>query len=106
MTRQRQWSESEEDTPAALTIEPIEAYFNDLDCNDSAKNDDEWELNENVTFDYSLYFDDVPDFVDTSSLLSHTFINDGMHANEDKKEFVLVIPSYRKDQLPIFFGKV
>jgi len=61
-------SQSEEDMLATFALEPIVAYLNNLGCNDSTKNDGDWVLNENVTYDYSLYFDDVPDSVDTSSL--------------------------------------
>jgi len=53
-------SESEEDTTNIFSMEPIIAYLDDPYCNNSAKNDGKWVLNENVNFDYSLYFDDVP----------------------------------------------
>jgi len=45
-------SESEEDTPATFACEPIVAYFNNPQCNNSIGDDDEWVINENVTFDY------------------------------------------------------
>jgi len=44
-------SESEEDTPATISMEPIVAYFDDFDCNNLAKNEGEWVLNENIAFD-------------------------------------------------------
>jgi len=50
---------SEEDMPATLAMEPIVAYLNDPDCNNSTENDGEWVLNENIAFNYSLFFDDV-----------------------------------------------
>jgi len=61
-------SESEEDMPATFTMEPTVAYLNDHDCNDFAENDDEWVINENIAFDYSLCPDDVFNFVKSSSL--------------------------------------
>jgi len=44
--------ESEEDMPATLTFEPIVVYFNDPQCNNPIGDDDEWVINENITFDY------------------------------------------------------
>jgi len=61
-------SESEEDTTTNFAMEPIVAYLHDPDCNNSTENDSEWVINENVAFDYSLYFDDVPNAVDSSFL--------------------------------------
>ena len=52
-------SESEEDVPATINIEPIVAYLNDYDCNNPAKNEGECVLNENIAFDYSLCLEDV-----------------------------------------------
>ena len=52
-------SESEEDVPATISIEPIVVYLNDYDCNDPTENEGEWILNENITFDYSLCLEDV-----------------------------------------------
>jgi len=34
--------ESEGDVPATFAMEPIVAYLNDHDCNDSTENDGEW----------------------------------------------------------------
>ena len=52
-------SESRDDPTATFDNESLVAYFNDPHCNNSAKNDGEWVLNENVNFNYFLYFDDV-----------------------------------------------
>jgi len=35
-------SESEEDVPATISIEPIVTYLNDFDCNNPAENEGEW----------------------------------------------------------------
>ena len=61
-------SESEEDTPATFAREPIVAYLDNPDCYNFPKNDDQWVLNENVNFNYSLYFVDVSNPVNTGSL--------------------------------------
>ena len=47
-------SESGDDPEVSFDEEPIIAYLNDPDCNNSADNGDEWVLNENINFDYSL----------------------------------------------------
>ena len=49
-------------------MEPIVTYLDDPDCNNPAKNEGEWFLNENVTLDYSLCLEDVFKSVDVSSL--------------------------------------
>ena len=72
-------SESEEDMPTFSAMEPIVAYLNDPNCNDFAENNGEWVLNENVTFDYSLHFDDVPNSID-SSFLHMPYLRQGWHA--------------------------
>jgi len=61
-------SESGDDPTKTFDEEPIVAYFNDHNCNNSAENDDKWVLKENVNFDYSLYLDDVHRPVDMSPL--------------------------------------
>jgi len=47
-------SEPEEDAPATFAFKPIVAYLNDPECNNPIEDDDEWVINENVTFDYPL----------------------------------------------------
>jgi len=53
------YSESGEDPDVSFDEEPIVAYLDDPDCNNSADNGNEWVLNENVNFDYSLCCDDI-----------------------------------------------
>jgi len=43
--------ESEEDMPTTLAFKPIVAYLNDPQCNNPIGDDDEWVINENITFD-------------------------------------------------------
>jgi len=47
-------SESGENSEVSFDEEPIVTYLNDPDCNNFADNGDEWVLNENINFDYSL----------------------------------------------------
>ena len=51
----------------AFTFNHI-AYLGSPECNNSANNDGEWIINENVAFDYYLCVDNVFNSVDTSSL--------------------------------------
>ena len=59
-------SESEEDPTVSFDEETVTTYLDDPDCNNSADNGDEWVLNENVNFDYSLCCNDVNSPVDMS----------------------------------------
>jgi len=61
-------SESEEDALATFSMEPIVAYLDDPDCNNSTESKGEWVLNENVDFDYSLCLKDVFKSVNISFL--------------------------------------
>jgi len=61
-------SEFEEGTPTTFALEPIEAYLNDLECNNPIDDEGEWVINEDVAFDYSLNLDDVFNSADNSSL--------------------------------------
>jgi len=58
-------SEPEEDALTIFSFKPIVAYLNDPECNNP--DDDEWVINENVTFDYPMSVD-VFKSVDNSSL--------------------------------------
>ena len=50
-------SESEGDTPVTLVSEPIIACFNNPQCNTLSEDDDEWVINDNVSFDYPVSFE-------------------------------------------------
>jgi len=47
-------SESGDNPTISFDEEPIVAYLNDPDCNNSTDNSVEWVLNENINFDYSF----------------------------------------------------
>ena len=96
--------ESEEDTPATFAMESLVAYLDNPYCN-TTENDDECVLNEDVDFDYSLCFYDVPNSANTSSLHMPipTSVTTCMHV-EDGDGSVFIVPSSKKSQLPIIFG--
>ena len=54
-------------TPATFSCEPIVAYFNNPQCNNPIRDDDEWVINENITFDYPESIE-LFEFVDNSTL--------------------------------------
>ena len=97
-------SESEEDMPATISIEPIVAYLNDHDCNNPTKNKGGWVLNENIAFDYSVCLEDVS--VNVSSLHMPLPISKmaSMHI-QDNERSVFIVLSSKRDQSPIVFGR-
>jgi len=93
-------AESEEDAPATLVMEPIIAYLGSPECNNPAKNDGEWVINENVAFDYSLCLDHAFNSVDTSSLHMPLPISEmACRHIKDGEGSVFVTPSSKRDQL-------
>jgi len=99
-------SESGEDPAVYFDEEPIIAYLNDPDCNNSVYNGDGWVLNENINFDYPWCCDNLNSPIDLSPLhmplpMSMAY----MHVEENDRS-VFVVPSSTKDQLPIIFGKL
>jgi len=100
-------SELEEDTTTNFAMEPIVAYLYDPDCNNSAENDSEWVINENVAFNYSLYFDDGANPIDTNTLHMPlpTSMTACMHI-EDDDGAIFIVPSSKEGQLPIVFYRV
>ena len=73
-------SELGEDPTVSFDEKTIIAYLNDPDCNNSTDNGDEWILNENVNFDYSLYCDDVYSPIDMSPIYMPLPYVNGVHA--------------------------
>jgi len=92
--------ESDEDMPATLAFKLIVAYFNVPKCNNPIEDDDEWVINENVTFDYPLSVDD------TSFHMLLSMISVTSTPVETEKGSVFVIPSSKRSQLLIVFGSV
>ena len=99
-------SESGEDPEVSFDEEPIVAYLNNLDYNKFADNGDEWVLNKNINFDYSLYCDDENSPIDMSPLhMPLPVLTTCMHIEENDGS-VFIVPSSKNDQSPIIFGRV
>jgi len=100
-------SESGEDPTVSFDEETIIAYLVDPDCNNSTDNSDEWILNENVNFDYSLCCDNVYSPIDmTPQYMPLPMSMTCMHIEENDGS-VFAVPSSKKDQSPIIiFGRV
>ena len=99
-------SKSGEDLEVSFDEEPIVAYLNDPDCNNSVGNGDEWVLNENVNFDYSLCCDDVNSPIDLSPLRMPLSMSMACMHIEENDESIFVFSSSKKDQSPIIIGRV
>jgi len=86
--------------------ETIIAYLDGPDCNNSADNRDEWVLNENINFDYSLCCDDVNSPIDMNPLHKPLPMSTTCMHIEENDRSVFVVPSSKKDQSLIIFGRV
>jgi len=84
----------------------IIAYLDDPDCSNPADNGDEWILNENVNFSYSLCCDKVCSPIDMSPLYMPLPMSTACMHIEENDGSVFVVPSSKKDQSPIIFGRV
>ena len=97
-------NEADSESEAILSSELIAIYLNgDPPCNNNTADDNgEWVLNDDITFDYSLCFHDV---LKSSSLASlHVPLPMSMKACayiEDDDGASFVVPTSRKDQSPI-----
>ena len=98
-------SESQEDTPATFACEPIVAYLNNPQCNNPVGDDDEWLINENVTFDY-------PESVELFESIDNSFLYMPLPVLsmtstpvECGEGSVFVVPPSKRSQLPIVFGR-
>ena len=96
--------ESEGHIPATLVGEPIIAYLNPQ-CNTLSEEEDEWVINDNISFDYPVSVELLESVTDSSlhmplhkSSTSRTFV-------ECIEGSVLVVPPSKKGQSPIIFGR-
>ena len=102
-------SGDEADVEDNFVVEPIVAYLGDSTCNnDTVELDDEWVINDNIAFDYSLCHDNV--ILPTELLTSyHMPISSSMKACahvEDSHGATFILPPTKGNQLPITFGRV
>ena len=91
--------------PATLVGEPIVAYFNNPQCNTPSEDDDEWVINDNVSFDY-------PTSVELFESVTNSSLHMPLHkpstsstSVECLEGSILVVPSSKKGQSPIIFGR-
>ena len=73
------------------------AYLDEPNCNNSIENNGEWVLNENVNFDYSLYFDDVPNPINMSSLHMLLPMSTACMHREDNDGSIFIVPSSKRN---------
>ena len=89
-----------------FAFKPIVAYLNDPKCNNPIEDDDEWVINENVTFDYPVSVD-VFKSVDNSSLYMPLFMLSMTSVTVENGEgSIFVIPPSKMSQSPIVFSRV
>ena len=99
-------SESGEDPEVSFDEEPTVAYLNDPDCNNATDIGNEWVLNENVNFDYSLCCDYINSPLDMSPLhITLPMSTTCMHIEKNDGS-VFVVSSSKKDQSPIILDKI
>ena len=99
-------SEPKEDAPAIFAFKPIVAYLNDPECNNPIKDDDEWVINENVTFDYPVSVD-VFKSIDNSSLhMLLSMLSMTSTPVENSEGSVFVVPLSKRNQSLIVFDRI
>jgi len=92
--------------PAIFAFKPIVAYLNDPECINLVEDDDEWVINENVTFDYPVSVD-VFNSVDNGSLhMPLSMLSMTSTPIENGEGYVFVIPPFKRNQSTIVFGRV
>ena len=98
-------SKSEGDAPATLVGEPIVACFNNPQCNNPSEDDDEWVINDNVSFDYPAsveLFESVTDSSLHMPLHKSSMLSTSVECMEGS---VFLISPSKKRQSPIIFGR-
>jgi len=98
-------SESEGDTPATLTCEPIVACFNDPQCNNPSEDDDEWVIKENVIFDYPASVELLESVVSNPLHMPLRKPSVTSTSVECVEGSVFVVPPSKMSQSPIVFGR-
>ena len=95
-------SESEGDTPVG---EPIVACFNNPQCNNPTEDDDEWVINDNVTFDYPASVELLESVVNSSLHMPLHKPNIPGTSMECAEWSVFVVPPSKRRQSPIVFAR-
>jgi len=98
-------SESEGNTPATLVSEPIVACFNNPQCNTPSEDDDEWVINDNVSFDYPVSLKLFESVANSSLHMPLHKLSTSSTSVKCIEGSVLVVPPLKKDQSSIIFGR-
>ena len=88
-----------------MVSEPIVACFNNPQCNTSSEDNDEWVINDNVSFDYPAsvkLFESVTNSSLHKPLHKPSTSNTSVECIEGS---VLVVPPSKKGQSLIIFGR-
>jgi len=94
-------SEPEEDTSATFAFKPIVAYLNDPEYNNPIKDDGEWVINENITFDYPVNpvsIDLFKSVDDTSLHMPLSMLSVESTPVENGEVSVFVVPPSKRNQ--------
>jgi len=98
-------SDSEGDTPATLVGEPIVACFNNPQCNTPSEDDDEWVINDNVSFKYPASVELFESVTNSSPHMPLHKLSTSSTSVECIEGSVLMVPLSKKGHSPIIFGK-
>ena len=98
-------SEFKTDMPVTLVDEPVITCFNNLQCNAPSEDEDEWVINDNISFDYPVSVELFESVKDSSLHMPLHKLNTSSTPVELIEGSVLVVPPSKEGQLPIVFGK-
>ena len=100
-------SELENNAPVTFVSKPIVSYLCDSTCNnDTAEDDSEWVLNEDVTFDYSYYLDISETTYPNSLHMPISIMMKACTYIEDGDRAIFIISPSQEDQSSIIFGRI
>jgi len=88
-----------------LVGEPIVACFNNHRCNTPSEDDDEWVINDNVSFDYLASVELFESITNSSLHMPLHKPSTSSTSVECIEGSILVVPPSKKGQSPIIFGK-
>jgi len=99
-------SEPEEDAPTIFAFKPIVAYLNNPECNNPIESNDEWVINENVTFDYPISVDVFKSRDNSFQYMPLSMLSMTSTPVENGEGSVFVIPPSKMSQSPKVFSRV
>jgi len=98
-------SEFKTDMPVTLVDEPVITCFNNLQCNAPSEDEDEWVINDNISFDYPVSVELLESVKDNSLHMPLHKLSASSTPVEFIEGSVLVVPPSKEGQLLIVFGK-